>query len=338
MKSKLTQDQINFIIDNYPIYGTKFCAEQLKLPKTTINNVRHKFKLKCLNVNDILKRSHYKPNNKFKVNADGFINVQTPEHAYLLGFIWADGSILSGLYKTTIHIVKEDYEQIKNIFAATGNWNVYFRKHKKWKEQATIETSNKPLRDYLFSMDYASKSASPDKILQTIPDDLKKYWYLGLFDGDGCLSIFQNKYARASISSCYEQDWSFLEKIFTKMNLKFKIKRTTSNKGHKSSAIILSNKYSCNSFLSYLYENNKSIKLIRKFNMFLELKKILNIPVRIKNKYTGVCKVRNKFRCSILLNGIKKHLGYFESENIAAMAYNKFIIDNQLNKKLNIID
>lgn len=50
-----------------------------------------------------------------------------------------------------------------------------------------------------------------------------------------------------------------------------------------------------------------------------------NIRNSIKEKIKGAsfCKRRNKWRSYIKINGKYKHLGYFDSETLAAMAYNK---------------
>lgn len=96
-------------------------------------------------------------------------------------------------------------------------------------------------------------------------------------------------------------------------------------------------KFDCDKFLTFLYEKNESIKLQRKFNVFLQLKKILDFPVRPKKEYTGVYKINDRFRCSIYLNSKKKHIGYFDTEMEAVIAYNQYIIDHQLNNKLNQI-
>jgi hypothetical protein len=47
-------------------------------------------------------------------------------------------------------------------------------------------------------------------------------------------------------------------------------------------------------------------------------------------KYIGVCKYKNKYRCQIQINGIKKHLGYFKNPKIAN-AYYLSIKENLLN-------
>lgn len=121
--NQYTDQEVDFLKNNYPKYGPAFCSLHLKRTQSNIQ-----WKAVCLGIKYISKNPRtIKPNNKFKVNADHFINVTTPEHAYLLGFIWADGSICpkdKTKDRITIEIVKRDYESIKHIIEKTGDWNV----------------------------------------------------------------------------------------------------------------------------------------------------------------------------------------------------------------------
>lgn len=60
---------------------------------------------------------------------------------------------------------------------------------------------------------------------------------------------------------------------------------------------------------------------------------------KFTSKYIGVFykKDRNRYRASICMNNKTKHIGSYKTELEAVKAYNQYIIDNKLNKKLNII-
>ena len=55
--------------------------------------------------------------------------------------------------------------------------------------------------------------------MNTIPDNLKHYWWRGYFDGDGSI---RKDGKRLEISSGIKQDWSFISKL---PNIKFSIQR-----------------------------------------------------------------------------------------------------------------
>lgn len=58
----------------------------------------------------------------------------------------------------------------------------------------------------------------------------------------------------------------------------------------------------------------------------------------INKHYYGVTLDGNKYWKSIIrLNSKKKHIGCFKTEIEAAKAYNKFVVENNLNKPLNIL-
>ena len=56
------------------------------------------------------------------------------------------------------------------------------------------------------------------------------------------------------------------------------------------------------------------------------------------SSYRGVSKYNNKWRSRISINGERISLGLYNSEEEAAIAYNNFIIDNNLDYLLNIIN
>lgn len=58
------------------------------------------------------------------------------------------------------------------------------------------------------------------------------------------------------------------------------------------------------------------------------------------SKFNGVCFCgdKRKFRAMVQVNKCKIYLGYFESDIDAALAYDKYIIENKLNRRLNFMD
>jgi hypothetical protein len=68
------------------------------------------------------------------------------------------------------------------------------------------------------------------------------------------------------------------------------------------------------------------------YSKFSELRK------KPKYQYFGVTKSpSNTYRCLVHYNGTTKTVGFFKTEIEAAIAYNKFLADNNLNKTYNVI-
>lgn len=270
-KNTWTNEEIEFLKVNYPIKGVDFCVDNLNYTKSKIFAMTHKLKLKMLP--NIKKKYTGKPNNLCNVNPSKFENIVDKDVSYFLGLLWADGHIIH--YKRNYHIVltmlEDDIMNIKWILDKVGKWN--YNKIKKgsenWKNQIRITTNNKRIYDILYKYDFTKKSKfSPEKLLNSIPNELHSYFYLGLIDGDGCFYIGRTKKSTVrqfSISSTYEQDWSYLEKLFNSMDIKFSINRYNRKSGSSYSFIRVSNKKDITKIGEYIYKDIDRFGLDRKF-------------------------------------------------------------------------
>lgn len=270
--------------------------------------------------------------NQDKINlANKFINPEHPTLAYILGLLWADGCVTIKDRRRDIRLTTTypDANYFIPIFKSTGKWGVYSSKHVNhptWKTTCQITTHNKKLAEFLYFKDYVSKSnKSADLILETIPEHLKHYWFLGLLDGDGCI-IVDKKYFCYNVvfTSSYEQDWRYLEKLLKQLNVKYSIFRKETKNGN-SSRVKVSNYSDCLKLLDFLYKdiNINKIGLLRKYEKYLQMKEIEE-----QNKFIGVCPVykSSKWRAYTKEeNGQKpKHLGHFDTKSEAIKAVEDF--------------
>lgn len=209
----------------------------------------------------------YRDQTKLSINADGFINCETKYHAYLLGFMWADGYLLyeKKRKEMRVEIVNDDMVNIKNIFDMTGKWYFITRNRKNRLPQTMASGNNAKLCDYLHENDYKEKSmVSPTKIIKSIPKKFIKYFLRGWSDGDGC--FYTNGRTRHfSICGSYEQDWTAIEQIFNENNIDYKIQRRTHKTG-KFSVIRVWNKKSLINLSKTLYQDYDGIGLMRKYD------------------------------------------------------------------------
>jgi len=214
---------------------------------------------------------------KNKVPFENFININSKDVAYVLGFIWADGNIRKP-YTISIVINGKDSEDIKNVFQKSGEWNYYYydrfdnRTNKTYKN-FQIQTSNKNLVNFLIDNDYDKKSLlSPTKILSKIPEEYKLYFFRGFSDGDGCF-YKKNRASQYSLTGSYFQDWTAVENLFNLLNITYTI-RYSSNKKSKYSQIRITNKNDIDIFGKYIYDNFDGTGLKRKYLKYCEIKKI----------------------------------------------------------------
>lgn len=198
------------------------------------------------------------------INLNLFKEEICPETSYILGLLWADGSLYHNM--TQLEIIEEDANEIKHLFLNTGLWNIKNRIRKHWKPQTRIHISNKQFTSYLYENDYKNKSVtSPDKILSTIPDNLKQYWFRGYWDGDGCF-YFNNKnnFAQCTLTSAYSQNWLFMEYLFEKLNIGFNVRRVLNK--HSYSCIRTTGRIQSSVLIKYLYNDRLDIGFRRKYN------------------------------------------------------------------------
>jgi hypothetical protein len=204
----------------------------------------------------------------------------TKEFVYYLGYLWADGNIKrTGI---RLEIVESDMKEIIDDILKINfiNFNLYLRKRnkEKWKPQATIYFCSCELYDTFFSIYFNNKSeSSPSNLLKIIPFNLKRYFFNGLIDGDGNFYISKSlKKYNFSVSSTYDQDWSYIIVLFKELDIKkYEISKRIQGK-NKSSLIRIANYNDINKIYEYLYPNGFEIGLTRKFNKCLDI--ITNKP------------------------------------------------------------
>lgn len=202
---------------------------------------------------------------------------------YLLGYLWSDGHIER--YRTVLEIIEEDalciVDDIKKIdFLKICTMR---RQRKGRKPQMSIYFCDSKFHDTYMSKYFINKSvSSPTYLLSNIPEYLRRFFYLGLIDGDGCF-YFKNKTRQFVISSSYDQDWSSIEVLFKSLNInQYEIRRTINKNGNKNSIIRVKKHNEIESIYNYLYPNGYEIGLKRKFDKCKEI--IDNKPKNSSNK------------------------------------------------------
>lgn len=204
---------------------------------------------------------------------DMTFSVNPKETAYFLGFFWADGTINSKKY-LVIEIVKDDGEELINIFNKVADFKISYRIRPNRKPQMTFFIKDEEVCSKLFELGkYPKTIESHSKIINFIPNEYRIFFLRGLIDGDGCFysgpanKKWKNNTVHFTIGSRYEQDWSGL--IDYCMELGFSlvpIKRIAKNKKDKNSCVRSSNFASIEAFVKKLYEDDSKICLKRKFD------------------------------------------------------------------------
>ncbi len=227
--NRYTEENIQFLRDFYPTKGIDFCSKYLKTNRKNTMELarRHGIKLDRYSLSAI--HSDRKRSGLYKyINLEAFKNIQDPEMAYILGLLWADGSIEND--KISIANVEEDSKEFLHLFLKYGHcgYSIYERNRYgiKTKNIMSIRFCSKELATWFASMDYhIKKDVSADKILNHIPKNLHNWWFRGLIDGDGYLSYSKKGMYKISITSHYNQDWSYLINFCKQNNINYNLKK-----------------------------------------------------------------------------------------------------------------
>lgn len=255
-KNQWTADEICFLKENYMIMDARTLSSIMGRSQTSIFVKASKIGL------------HKETS---RVKSHHFLKLIDPRVSYILGYLWADGSIRNKTRSIKLKIKKDDYHKIKPTLFFIGKWSETEIRPKSVRHSPKVEArfNNRMIYDFLVANDYREKSiSSPSKILKHIPSYLHSYFFRGFFDGDGCVQRYT-----ISITGHYEQDWASISTLLTSLGIKFRIiKQINKKRKSKCSRIEIYGKENMTKFLSYIYNNreNDKIGLDRKFQKYID--------------------------------------------------------------------
>ena len=131
---------------------------------------------------------------KYKVNED-FFSVWGSKMAYVLGYLYADGSIYKserGSYVSVTSIDRDTISKIKRWLNSEHTVRVDKSSYSNNKLRYTLRIGNKKIYQDLVSLGlYPNKSLTVR--LPLIPSEWFADFLRGYFDGDGCVSLYRTK-------------------------------------------------------------------------------------------------------------------------------------------------
>lgn len=246
--------------------------------------------------------------------------IKTEEQAYVLGVIYADGTISSPPHRKhmRLSIQQRDERWLKKIAKLFGKENNISHR-----TRITLVNSLECKMCYftLFGEkiwnDLYSKGIKPRKskidnsdILNYIPDYLLHHFIRGVFDGDGCIQDDKPTFQITGKKN-------ILEDILIILCNKLKIKRKKIMfKENSSYNLVIGGRTQVLLVREWLYKN-ATIFLERKKNKFYNIKE-----KQYTSKYRGVLKRGKKWEAACC----RKWLGSYGNEIEAAKAYDKELL------------
>lgn len=277
-----SEKEIAFLKENYPTKGGEYCSNILNRSVRSVKSKASRLGIKLsqkliseINSQKVLKNQMSRSNDSFKVNPNKFYDIKDPEVSYYLGLFWADGY----LHKNGLNIfcASEDISEIESVLNTIGDWSYYHRPPRKesWKSITRVYTHNSRVSSFMNENDFSKKSImSPKKIISKIPEELRHYFFRGLVDGDGCFYFNEKngkiKNRQFSITSSYEQDWSYVSDLFDSLNINYSIRRVKKKSSY--SQIRVTKKKDIQVIGDYMY-SGELFGFPRKLNKFNKLVK-----------------------------------------------------------------
>lgn len=236
---------------------------------------------------------------KYTCNYNYFSEIDTPDKAYWLGMLMADGCVMhthrlrhlktcdswQDRFYMQLSLKEDDIPHIQKFIKAIKSnhpINIYKYSGKQYNNDGRygrLIIEDKHLVEDLISLGVCEKKTL---ILEypNIPAELDSHFIRGYFDGDGCISKTQigneAPMYEANITSTYE----FLKEVYERLPLncdkEFKPKQRYPERNKNNWTFRFSGNQQLLRVLSYLYKDSTDdIRLDRKYQKYKELKNLM---------------------------------------------------------------
>lgn len=221
-------------------------------------------------------------NRKHNVNHSYFDIVDTEKKAYWLGFLWADGGFCTTAKRSSgpNHIrVSQKWNERNHLEKLKQELNTDYIiapiMHPNNKCVAQLDINSRTLCQALQRLGYDTKPKRTQ--IPKMPTHLKRHFIRGYFDGDGCLSIYdqhiQGKWTTHRQEFSITGNIELLMKIKETLTNDAHVTNTTHIKRYKKSPTTISIRYGKKADIIKLYEymyTDATVFLESKHNKFLQ--------------------------------------------------------------------
>lgn len=227
-------------------------------------NVRKILKDHNVDVN----KNSWKP--KYMIDTQYFDNIDTPNKAYILGFLYADGNLTQHGYGIRLFLQDRDKNILEDILAELkSNYPLHFYDYSykpNHRNQYGIFISNKYMFNSLLNCGLTPNKSLTLKYPTCIPDKYQKDFLRGYFDGDGTLHSSKNGKNCNFIST---NDFCIVAKDIIESHVGVNCGVYQYDENGITSILQISGGKQVTKFLSWIYENS-DLKLKRKYLKYRE--------------------------------------------------------------------
>ena len=254
-------------------------------------------------------------------NIDFFKEIDTPEKAYWLGFIVADGNVNKNGFNMQINLNAKDgkhLQKLADVFGKKVKYTNYYNKNKGTEYQGVyLCVSSKKLCSDLNSLGMLPNKTdlNQSSILKNINDKMFPHFVRGIFDGDGSISY-------STVRGKFICNTMFCGEKNIMMSLKERLIKSIGFRDTKDSVV--------NKLTIIRWGGRRQAYSLNKFmydsaNVFLKRKKhifdyLSSTKPKSDSNYFGVTKAASgKWNSYIFHNGKRRHLGNFLTSKEAAI-------------------
>ena len=231
---------------------------------------------KVLRKKEIETRSYMENNRRHKRDSEYFDNINTPNKAYVLGLIYADGNnyIWGKKHCLTISLQDKDYDLLERVRQELGyegrlRLNPLHEKNDKHRNQYILCITDEYMCKRLKEIGVVQRKSLVLRFPKYLRPDLIRHFVRGYFDGDGTISFNKNSNKHmAGIVGTFEfvsVISTILRSMFVK-NYIYKPKQTNDSNTYEMRT---TGNLSAYKFLSWIYRDC-DIKMDRKYRLYLE--------------------------------------------------------------------
>jgi intein-encoded DNA endonuclease-like protein len=209
-----------------------------------------------------------------KTNADFtfFKNIDTPEKAYWLGFIYADGHCNKRLL--SIRLAAKDIGHLEKFKSALKSDHkiTEFSEYKhgfcyEGQKTCLFDVGSKEISSDLKALGISGDKTTYSRVPQ-IPELLYPHFIRGYFDGDGCITYKTGKTAKVEIASNRYVLQDISDIIYKQTGILFKLVPRKESK--ICWTIKITHRQTIREFMEWLYKDKEISYLDRKYEKFLQ--------------------------------------------------------------------
>ena len=205
------------------------------------------------------------------LDADYFKSVNSPDKAYWLGYLTADGYVYPDGYKVTL--CSKDREAIEKFKTAIksghaiGESKVLDKRTKKTYTRYSIQVASKAFSSHLIALGLKGVKSFRCEPPNLSPEMFSHY-VRGLFDGDGSICFLKSGHRRISLIAT-RPILDIIQKRFIQLGFsKVKFQIIASENGNDICKLQIYRKKDQDIFLDFIYRNSTDgTRLSRKFNL-----------------------------------------------------------------------